>query len=169
MKPQQTARSHLLLRCALLLTFFVVLGLPARAAEDPVKALKSKDVKVRLKAVKQLAEVKGGKTAEKLLIGALSDRDWEVVEHAAAGLGRIGGKAAVPALAKLAITGPVHRVRLAAARSLLALDPAAAAPMLLKRVAGDYAPPALEALSVLAPKLDAETLKEGLARAMRGK
>ena len=48
MKPQETARSHLLVRSALLLTLFVGLGLPARAADDPVTALETKDVKVRV-------------------------------------------------------------------------------------------------------------------------
>jgi len=56
----------------------------------PAKLLKSKDVMVRLGAVQTLTD-DGGEDAEKLLIGALKDKDWEVVERAADGLAEQGG------------------------------------------------------------------------------
>jgi HEAT repeat protein len=134
-------------------------------AEDPKKALKSKDVQVRLKAVEALRE-QGGPKAEELLLGALSDRDWEVVERAVVALGERGGEASVKPLVKAAVTGPVRRIRFAAARALRVLDPETAATDLTKRVVGEWAEAAAEALAVLAKTHESEELRKGLLRGL---
>ena len=83
--------------------------------------LDSKVVKDRLEAVAVLAS-KGGDGAEARLIGALKDNDWEVIHRAIEALAKRGGAASVKPLANLAVTGPVRRIRLAAALSLKAVD-----------------------------------------------
>src|SRR5258706_9748054 len=69
---------------AALLAASLALSPDARSG-DPAHDIKDKDVKVRLAAVAQLAT--GGAEADTPLLDALHDKDWEVVEHAAAALG----------------------------------------------------------------------------------
>ncbi|NQU48229.1 MAG: HEAT repeat domain-containing protein, partial [Planctomycetes bacterium] len=75
------------MQIALLLTLLAPLILPQG---DPAKDMKSKDYSVRLAAVQNLAVVEHAQ-AEKLLVAALKDKDWEVVEAAASALGKVGG------------------------------------------------------------------------------
>lgn len=144
----------------------------AGAAEDRAKLLKSKDVHDRLEAVQDLRQ-NGGEDAEELLLEALGDRDWEVVEWAAEGLGEQDCKGAVDALADLAVGGPIRRVRLAASRSLGRLDPASAAEDLAKKAGGKQAEAALEALALLAaipgdrPAAALEAIRKGVERGLR--
>jgi HEAT repeat protein len=134
-------------------------------AQDLKKALKSKDVKVRLEAVETLRK-QGGEDCEELLLDALSDRDWEVVEEAAKALAERGGEDSVKPLVKTAVLGPVRRIRLAAARSLRRIAPEVAAESIAKRVTGDWAEAAAEALSELATSFESEELRKGLKRGL---
>lgn len=128
----------------LLLLLCVPLALQADAAKD----LKSKDVAARIAAVEALAAELPEK-ADKLLVGALGDRDFEVVERAAAALGRHGAKEALPKLVDLALDAPIERLRLAAARALLAIDSVRASAELAKALNGKHPERALRALAVL--------------------
>jgi HEAT repeat protein len=141
-------------------------GWPAVA--DPAKDLKAKDVTVRLAAVEAIR--KGAPAdAEKLLLSVLGDRDWEVVERASAALGQHGGRASTGPLLKLTLTGPVRRVRLTAARSLLLLDAPSAAKAMLKRMSGKMAEAASEAFGILAPALDDATVVQAFRRGLSSK
>ncbi|MCB9904107.1 MAG: HEAT repeat domain-containing protein [Planctomycetes bacterium] len=133
----------------LLLSTLLLLG--ALPAQDPAKDLKSKDALERLAAVDQLAQG-GADGAEKLLTGALKDKDWEVQERAARALGEVGSADAVDALVKLALNGPVARVRLAAARSAAKLSPDEALEDVAKKASGDTAFVACDAIAVIAPR-----------------
>ena len=95
----------------------VLLSAFAHAQDDPAKAIKSKDFETRKAAVLELSKGDHDK-AEKLLIGALKDDDWEIAELAATGLGSLGegaSKGAMKALLKVALDGPIYRLRRAAA------------------------------------------------------
>jgi HEAT repeat protein len=96
-----------------------------RGGDDVAAQLRSAKVDERIAAVDKL-EKNGAKDAESLLKGALKDADWEVVERAATALGERGTAASTEALGKVALEGPVRRLRIAAARALAKLDPAAA-------------------------------------------
>ncbi|MBI5434943.1 MAG: HEAT repeat domain-containing protein [Planctomycetes bacterium] len=128
-------------------TLCVCLSLFAQA--DPARDLKSKNVEERLAAVDALA-AEGPDKADKLLLGALHDRDWEVVERAVIALGGHGTKAAVPELVDLAVEAPIERMRVAAARALLAIDATRASADLAKLLNGKRADRALVALGILA-------------------
>jgi HEAT repeat protein len=119
----------------------------ALAAPDP-KELQSKDPVVRLGAV-DAAIREGGKEGEALLVAALANDDWEVVERAANGLATRGSPAAAPRLVTLALTGPVRRVRLAAARSAAKLDMERTVALLGKAASGDGAVHAYAALAAI--------------------
>src|SRR5215471_12252032 len=71
---------------------------------DPAKDIKDKDVKLRIAAIEEL-ESSGGKEAEALLVEALKDKDWQVVERAAAALGKKGGPSSLDDLVTLAAQG----------------------------------------------------------------
>ena len=73
------ARSLSAVSCAAMLAFGLVPG------DDVATKLKSKDPIERAGACDAIRR-DGAKDAEKLLTTALSDRDWEVIEHAAAAL-----------------------------------------------------------------------------------
>jgi hypothetical protein len=107
------------LGCALALCL-----LPA-VRDDAAVQLRSAKVDDRLAGVETLRK-NGAKDAEALLKGALKDADWEVVERAAAALTERGSPASVDALGKIALDGPARRLRIAAARAMAKLDPAAA-------------------------------------------
>ena len=124
----------------LALLLAVVTALPLQG--DPAKDIKSKDFEVRLAAVELLAS--GHDKAEKLLVGALKDKDWEVMEAAAAALGRLGeaqggDKASMNALLKLALSGPTQRIRGVAAAALAQAHGAAGYEALLKKMSGKTA------------------------------
>ncbi|MBM4015874.1 MAG: hypothetical protein FJ293_13040 [Planctomycetes bacterium] len=104
-----------------------------RAPPDELATrLKAKEPEERVAAVEQVRR-DGHKDAEKLLLDALDDRDWEVMERAAAALAERGTVAGCgAALSKLAVGGPIRRVRVAAAQALAKLDPAGTAELLSK-------------------------------------
>jgi HEAT repeat protein len=143
---------------ALALAGFVLLAARDALPGDPAKDLKDKDVKVRMAAVEAL-ESAGGKDSETLLLAALSDRDWQVVERAADALGRKGSADCVNDLVKLATDGPIRRIRVTAARAAGRLGADRAIEMLGKRINGDDAVHALEAIAAIT------TLKENEAAA----
>lgn len=134
-------------RLALLL---VALPLAAALApQDPVRDARSRDPLVRLAAARDLSgEV--GKDALRTLRKLLTDDDWEVALEAARGLGAGGSEAALEDLVELACEGPVRRVRLAAARAAGGIDAAGAAVRLEKRLKGEEATAAAEALALVA-------------------
>lgn len=115
-------------------------------AQDPVKDLKSKDFDKRIAAVTALSE---DKTAEKALLSVIKDKneDWELLERAARGLANSGTAASVDPLVKLALSGPIVRVRLAAARTLAKIAPDKAAEELTGKLGSPQVHEALEALA----------------------
>ncbi|MCZ6598177.1 MAG: HEAT repeat domain-containing protein [Planctomycetota bacterium] len=136
--------------------------------DDPAKDLKSKDFETRIAAVHRLERNEHPKR-EKLLIGALKDDDWEVVEDAAIALGKVGGEDSVGALAKLALEGPVRRVRRTAAESLAAIDATAGFEALAKKVSGKEAEHACQGMWSLAPKIDGRVSLKPASKALKSK
>jgi len=142
---------------------------------DPAELLKSKDVVDRLEAVQALKQ-NGGEDAEKLLIDALKDKDWEVAEWAAEGLGEQGGEDSVKPLVAVALKGQVRRMRLAAARSLAKVGITEAAAQLHKKTGAkneELGIAASDALAVLAitdgerPEEAMEFIRKGVERALQ--
>jgi len=123
-----------------------ILTLAAFAQGDPAKDLRSKDHVVRLAAVEALASQTEDPKLNKLLVGALKDDDWEVVEAAIVALGNGGGKSVDKRLLDLAIDTPLARHRRAAARSLAKRDAAANYLLLEKKLSGKTMLRALEAM-----------------------
>jgi len=155
------------------LTGAAVLLLSTFGTADPGADLKSKDFKKRLGAVAAI-HAKGGADAEKLLLSALKDRDWEVVERAVEALAERGGEKALKPLIAVAAEGPVRRIRLAAAAALARLGPEEAAKRLSRRLVrkGKGAVHAAEALGVLARLSEApetDRLRKAVAKAMKSK
>lgn len=131
------------------------------SAQDPAAGLKSKVFEERLAAVSALAGEKDPK-ADKALVGALKDEDWEIVERAAAVLGERKSKSAIEPLVKLALEAPAERVRRAAATALGRIDPSDASAALVKKTSGADALLACQALAIAArggaTKTDAKPL-----------
>ncbi|MAF65737.1 MAG: hypothetical protein CMJ84_08775 [Planctomycetes bacterium] len=128
----------------------LALARPAAAGwQDPAALLRSRDVTERLQAVELLRTSEHPKT-ERLLSGALGDRDWEVVERAAEALGEVGSPKAVGALIDVILDGPATRVRRAAALAAAALDPDEALADVAKKIGGRKTATALEAFPLLA-------------------
>src|SRR5437773_1543547 len=130
------------MRAPRLISALVVLALsialnPAASAGDPAKDIKDKDFQVRLAAIEAL-EATGGPEAEPLLIDALNDKDWEVVERAALALAKKGTTASVQELVNLAAEGPVRRIRMVAAKSAGKIDETKALEALGRKLHGDY-------------------------------
>ena len=75
---------HSLPRRSLPVLFACILWHSA-ASQDPTKDIRSKDPEIRLSAIAALHEGEE-KNAERLLIGALRDKDWEVRQRAASAL-----------------------------------------------------------------------------------
>lgn len=123
-----------------------------------VEALQSKDVQRRLLAVKTIAET-GAPEADELLRKAARDRDWEVVHRAVEALGVRGSPDTVDFLADFAITGPTRSIRLSAAASAKNLHAPSASATLLRRLKGDEAVRAAEALAVVADPAAAKDLE----------
>ncbi len=136
------------LRVAALCTMSTLLL--AQEPADPARGIKSKLVAERLAAVEAL-RVSPDAQNEKLLLGALADRDWEVTEKAALALADRGGDASVAQLVRLCIDGPVLRMRRAGARTLAKIAPFKGTAELAKLTAGKSAARALEALAIVAP------------------
>ena len=86
--------------------------------DNPAKDLRSKSVEARLQAIESLAASEPSKDVTKLLVGALKDDDWEVVEAAIDALGVVGGKGADKKLLDFVLDHPLRRHRAAAAASL---------------------------------------------------
>jgi HEAT repeat protein len=143
----------------------ICVGALAWAQEaDPEKALRSKDPEVRLAAVEEMRTGEGEKH-EKLLVGALADKDWEVAERAAVALFARGSASSVPTLVKFGMEAPTRRMRMAAARTLGKLGPGPACAALAKFAAGKESLRALELIAAIAP-LDPEPDKGEGAKAL---
>ena len=134
---------------------------------DLARELRSKDPLARVAALEAVQP--GDTAAAKPAISALSDKDWEVVEVAAAALGRLGDRSAIGPLVKLAIEAPLARQRRAAALALAQIDVSAAAEGLLARAKGKGELEALEAFAILAPSLEAAVDAKPLERALKSK
>jgi HEAT repeat protein len=126
--------------------------LQAATPVDPAKDLNASDPNVRLAAVKLVAE-QGHAEAEKLMLGALDDDDWEVATIAATELGELGAKKALAPLLEAALQGPVRGLRRAAGEALARIDAPEAYEKLVKKLAGDEAARACAAIEALAPAL----------------
>ena len=135
----------------------------ARAEEDPVALLASREVDQRIRGVEAIRE-KGHADAEALLLKATKDKDWEVVELAVVALAARGTGESVEPLVPLALRGPVRRIRLAAARTLKALGPERAADKIVKRLRGKEIIAAAEALEILAQPATARGLEKIVER-----
>ena len=104
-----------MLRRALLLPLAAMLVLaaapPAAPAGEPSADLESEDARVRLDAIRRLAEGSDA-NAEDLLVEALDDRDGEVVEAACVALAKKATeKKSLRPLTELAMNGSMRRVR----------------------------------------------------------
>ena len=129
---------------------FTLASTVAPAQEDPAKDLRAKDPALRLAALETL-DAEGHDKLEKLLLGALKDKDWEVRERAIILLGRHGTpRMALDKLIGQALEAPVRRMRWAAADSAAALDGVAAAEDLAKKLKGKTATRAAQALARIA-------------------
>lgn len=146
---------------------FVALAvLAAGASADPAEDLKSKDVKVRLAAVDALAESADAASAE-LLVDALKDKDWEVIEHAVAALAGKSGIEVKPLLS-LTLKGPNRRIRLAAARSLDRLDRERAIEKLKGSLGSEeYGVRAAEALVEISRGADPAATRDAITKALK--
>lgn len=150
---------------ALLLSLSLLLP----ATQDHAKDLKSKEFDVRKAAVLALTEAPS-KSSGKLLIKALKDDDWEIIELAAIGLGKQGeevGDAAIKALVKLALEGPLHRIRLEAAKALREIDAEKANELLSKKLASKHSQPASEAIITLGTPEEARKSPKSLQKAIK--
>ncbi len=116
--------------------------------EDKSDDLRSKSIDDRLAAIDWLAG-SGRKDAEAQLRTMLGDKDWEVQERVAMGLGRMQAKTALRPLIDLAMDGDVVRVRRAAAFAVAAIDFAEGAEALFKKAKGKTLVPALQALGLV--------------------
>jgi HEAT repeat protein len=143
----------------------LVIVLPQKGPADD---LKSKDAAVRVQALIELRE-HPTENAEKLFSGALRDSDWEVLQRAAEGLGTLGAQHELDDLVGLALVGPVRPVRRAAAEALARIDAARAFDALAKRLEGELAPRAWEAILALAPAVDGKVSLDFLERAAKSK
>lgn len=138
---------------------------------DPEKDIKSKSAEQRVAAVEGLKAL-GLERAEKALLGALGDRDWEVVERAAQALGELGAKSASAALVKTALDAPAARVRRTAAQALARIDAPKALEELGKQTAGKNALRAWAALAWVAANPDtvgSEALTKNLRKSQKSK
>jgi HEAT repeat protein len=162
---------HVARRAAIGAGVWFALACALVAQSDPEKDIKSKDAEQRVAAVAALKGL-GVERAEKPLIAALGDKDWEVVESAATALGELRAKGASAALVKTALEAPAARVRRAAAQALTQLDPLKAAGELGKQTAGKNALHAWEALAYVAASPEVggdEALTKNLRKSQKAK
>ncbi|MCG3133571.1 MAG: hypothetical protein HMLKMBBP_00764 [Planctomycetes bacterium] len=119
-----------LLACALLP------GGPA-AADDAldgaVAVLQSADPAERVRALGMIEDCGKSAKAESAVLKALPDSDWGVQIRAANALSKVGGKASVAPLAKVAVDGEIQWVRDAAVAALRIVDAKEGAGELLAR------------------------------------
>jgi HEAT repeat protein len=138
---------------------------PDALSGDPGKDLKDHDVKVRLAAIEAIEATPAHDDAA-LLVEALKDKDWEVVDRAAVVLAKKGGPEEFAPLLDVALEGPTRKIRLLAARALAQIDLAKATEQLGKKTHGKNQLRAFEALGALASKAPsdaaAEYIDEGL-------
>lgn len=125
--------------------------------------LSSKDVRDRLAGIEQIRE-KGHPEAEALLQKALRDRDWEVLHRAVDALATRGSKDSTRLLIDVAVSGPIRKVRRAAAVALRRIDPQAAAAALARKLKGDTVIQAAEALELVADPAAADALEKVVKR-----
>ena len=135
------------------------------SAGDPGKDLKDADPKVRITAIDALGSSSAA-DAEALLIGALSDKDGEVVERAAKALSLKSGDLAIKALAKLCLDSPARRTRLTAARALAASPRRTDGTALLLKAPGSDLVAACEAGAVVADRDLDESLQQLMDRGL---
>ncbi len=131
---------------------------------DADALLSSRDVRERLAGVEQIRK-EGHPEAEELLQKALKDRDWEVVHRAVEALAERGSKASTRLLLDVAVTGPIRKVRRAAALALRKIDPQAAAASLAKKLRGETVIRAAEALELVAEPAAGDALEKVVKRA----
>ncbi len=141
----------------------------SRAQSDPLKALAAKEARTRLAAVAALRSGGADRKAEKALVAALDDEDWEVVQAAAAALGTIGSEKAVGELLELALEGPVRGVRAAAADSLAEIDAERALAALGKLAAGKKGVAACAAIARIAPRCESDAASKGVEKAHKSR
>jgi len=125
----------------------------AAAPADVAKELRSSDPLARLTAVRTITE-KSHPEAEKLLLVALEDEDWEIASIAARGLGELRVKKAFEPLLALALEGPVRGLRRAAGEALALIDPLRAYEKLVKKLSEKEAVLTCEAIESLGPALE---------------
>jgi HEAT repeat protein len=159
------ARAVVVIACALIA---LARSLPAQDAPDPARAIKSKIVAERLAAIEALRNSTEPQS-EKLLVGALADRDLEVVEKAAVALADRGGDAALAPLVRLCIDGDIRRVRRGGARTLAKILPVKGTAELLKLTAGKSAIRAYEALGIVGPAAGDDAATQAIQRGLRSK
>lgn len=150
---------------ALLLSLSLLLPTP----QTPAKDLKSKDFEVRKAAVLELTETPTDDSG-KLLTKALKDEDWEIVELAAIGLGKLGesaGAGATKGLVKLALEGPLVRIRREAAIALREIDADEAIEQLSKKLSGKQAQTASEAIFSLGAPGEERKSPKSLQKAVK--
>src|SRR5688572_3756378 len=156
---------------ALLWAAFLAVAAHTALAQDAAKDIKSKEPEKRVAAVEAL-RTQGGEAAEKLLTGALLDKDWEVVERAAYALRDVGTKSAVPQLIKVSIDAPAARIRRAAAHAIAKIDPVKGVEDLAKQSAGKNATRAWQALAIVGPAAagaESDTLGKNLKKSQKAK
>jgi hypothetical protein len=122
-----------------LFLFAVPAAADDRAIAELSKQLSSSSDKVRLSAVTALARI-GDKSTLKPLVAALGDPNAEIRGVAAIGLGRLGHKAALPALRTMAGEDTDARVRNSAKQAAIAIAKANNIPDGLTPVATVEAP-----------------------------
>jgi len=121
---------------------------------------------VRLAAVDSLRSGNAA-DADALLLQALGDSDWEVVERAAAALGERGaGPDAAKALSKVALGAPARRTRILAARALAKLPGWADAAEALTRVRPDDYAVALDSVGAVGWTRESEALVKFVERGL---
>ena len=140
----------------------------AQAAGDPAQGLKSKLLSERLAAIEALRTSPDAKN-EKLLVGLLNDRDWEVAERAALALADRGGEAAVKPLVRVCVDAPILRMRRAAARTLAKIAPIDASEELAKLTAGKLVLRALDALAIVAGPGADSAVSAAIQRGLKSK
>ncbi|MCP3917168.1 MAG: HEAT repeat domain-containing protein [bacterium] len=152
---------------ALLLTATLAASL-SLVPQDPARDLKARDPLVRLGAVAAI-EKQADDKSEKLLLGALKDKDWEVRERAAQALGRLGGDKSIKPLVKMALEAPARRLRRAAALAAGTVDQQAAAAAFLKKASGKTAGAASEAFATALRDSDGSLGLKSFEKILRGK
>ncbi|MFT4512986.1 MAG: HEAT repeat protein [Planctomycetota bacterium] len=117
-------------------------------------ALRAKQIDIRLKAIDDLV-ASDLETSERLLTPLLSDKDWEVQEHIAHALGKLGElgkvktKSSLNKLISLAMDGPTVRVRRAAAVAVSLINAEEGAKSIFKKAKSKRQVAALEALAIV--------------------